>query len=228
MARRDAARQLTARDHAILHWIGQAGIASADQVARFAWAGRHLETAQNRLRRLVNAGYLQQATSDAQQPGGLVYSLTRQGWILFPRQERERLRIGPPLPYERTQQFLSQEAYLRLAAEAQIAGGTLVVWRSERELRSDMGARGQVAARVEQHPTVDEIPDGQAVIANADGTTTKLDVEIDGQYYGRMLRQKAAHYGQGGHPTIWVCTANRAPIVQRATRAYPNIRVLVV
>jgi hypothetical protein len=66
------------------------------------------------------------------------------------------------------------------------------------------------------------------VIANADGAITTLDVEIDGQYYGRMLRQKVAQYGQSGRPTLWVCTANRAATVQRATLMYPNIRVLVV
>jgi hypothetical protein len=228
MARRNAAHQLTDRDRAILCWIGQAGIATVDQVARFAWPGRSMETARDRLRRLVKAGYLQQTTCDARQPGEPVYTLTRAGWLMFPRQERERLRIGLPLPYERMQQLLSQEAYLRLAAEAQFAGGTLVAWRSERELRGDLREPGHTPAPIGQHPPLEEIPDGQAVITNADGTIMTFDVEIDGQYYGRMLLQKAQHYGQGGHPTIWVCTAKRAPIVQRATRAYPNIRVLVV
>jgi hypothetical protein len=228
MARREAARQLTARDRAILRWIGQAGIASLDQAARFAWPGRSAATAQDRLRRLVKAGYLQQTTCDARQPGEPVYTLTRAGWVLFPRQERERLRIGLPLPYERTQQLLSQEAYLLVAAETQAAGGTLVAWRSERELRGELRTAGRTATQVSWYPLLDEIPDGQVVIANTDGSTTTLDVEIDGQYYGRMLRQKAEHYGQGGRPTLWVCTTNRAPIVERATRAYPNIRVLVV
>lgn len=228
MTRRHAARRLTPRDLTVLHWIGQAGIAALDQVARFGWAGRRVYSVQDRLNQLVKAGYLQSTTCDARQPGEQVYALTQAGWRLFTPQEREQLRIGLPAVKERKQQLLAQEAYLRLAAEARAAGGMLVAWRSERDLRGEVRRGQQATAHAPDSPVADEIADGQAVIATADGTTQEVDVEIDGQYYGRMLRQKAAAFGQGGRPTIWVCTANRARAVQQATRPYANIRVLVV
>jgi hypothetical protein len=176
---------------------------------------------------LVKAGYLQQAQSGLAQVTETVFSLTRQGWILFPPQERRWLQIGLPLPYERMQQFLTQEAYLRLAADAQTTGAILVAWRSEHELRSEQRYWWQNPTAGRWSST-DEIPDGQAVLCAADGSLEYVDIEIDGQYFGRMLRQKAEYYGQRGCPTIWVCRAARVPIVQRATQMYPNIRVLVV
>jgi hypothetical protein len=225
---RRTARQVTDRDRAVLHWIGQAGIASLEQVARFAWADQRRRTAQERLRRLVRLGYLQQAFGAARPQDGLVYSLTRQGWLLFPPEERDQLQIGWPPPRIQAQQLLSQEAYLHLALEAQAGGSTLISWRTERELRRELQSVGQTAVSPGAPPPADEVPDGQAVIADADGAITTLDIEIDGQYYGRMLRQKVAQYGQSGRPTVWVCIANRAGTVQRATQMYPNIRVLVV
>jgi hypothetical protein len=228
MARRRAARHLTPRDRQILGWVGQAGLASLDQLARFGWAGRCLRTAQDRLTQLVKAGYLQVTTCDARQPGERVYTLTRQGRLQFPAAERERLQVGLPPPQERQQQLLAQDAYLRLATEAAAAGGALIYWRTERELRGAFRRAQQQAARAGQPPPTGEIPDGQAVFTTATGQIEEIDVEIDGQYYGRMLHTKAARFGQGGRPTLWVCTAARARAVTRATQDYPNIQLVVL
>jgi DNA-binding PadR family transcriptional regulator len=228
MARRQAARRLTDRDYAILRWIGQAGIAAEEQLQRRFWTGRSRETAQGRLTQLVKAGYLEQTTCDARGQEEVVYALTRQGHRQFAVAERALLQVGLPPLKARQQQLLAQEAYIRLDAEARAAGGRVHEWRSERVLRSEFRRAQQAAIRWGQPPPTWEIADGQVVIVTADGLIQEIDIEIDGQYYGRMLRSKAARFGAGGRPTLWVCTANRVHAVSAAIEPYSNIRILAV
>jgi hypothetical protein len=229
MVRRYAAKQLTERDLCLMLWIGQAGVAAADQIHRHFWADRHAQTAQDRLAQLVKAGYLHMALCDIRrQEGEWIYTLTTKGHQQFAPQERTHLRVGLPGPGELAQQLLAQEAYLHLAAEIHAQGGELVAWHAERDLRSAF-RRAQRRADHQHTALPDwEIPDAQAIITTQNGNTLELDIEIDGQYYGQMLRQKAARFGAGGRPTLWVCTPARARIIQRVTQLYTNIRVLVV
>lgn len=229
MARRYAAKQLTKRDLRLLSWIGQAGIAALDQLQRHFWAGRHVQTAQDRLAQLVKMGYLHRTLCDIRRAEGeWIYSLTHQGRQQFAPQERAQLRVGQPGPGELAQQLLAQEVYLHLAEEARAQGGELVAWRAERDLRGAFHRLARQAERQHGAPPAWEIPDAQAVIVTADGSTQEVDIEIDGQYYGKMLRQKAVRFGTGGRPTLWVCVPAREPVVRRATQPYANIRVLVV
>jgi DNA-binding PadR family transcriptional regulator len=211
-----------------MRWIGHAGIAAETQIHRGFWAGRHIVTAQDRLAQLVKAGYLERTTCDARGQEEVVYALTRLGRRQFAAAEREQLQVGLPTLKARKQQLLAQEAYLRLEAEARAAGATLHEWRSERELRAAF-CRAQQAAIRRQHPLPTwEIADGQVVIVEADGLIREMEVEIDGQYYGQMLRNKAARFGAGGRPTLWVCTASRVHAVSEAIKPYGNIHILAV
>ena len=58
----------------------------------------------------------------------------------------------------------------------------------------------------------------------ADGTRTALDVEIDGAYYGALLRGKVRRLAERGRPLVWVCEAGRAARLRAAGVG----RVLVV
>jgi len=229
MPRRYAVKRTTARDLQLLQWIGQHGLAAEPLLAQRFWCGKRDATARDRLAQLVQAGYLERHTCDARRPGDRVYTLTRPGRLLFAPAEQERLQLGLPAPGERKQQLLVQEAYLLLEAEAATQGQQLAYWRGEREIRSAFRRAQQVAAHAHRAAPDWESPDAQAVLTDSNGeVVAEVDVEIDGQYYGRMLREKAQRFGQGGRPTVWVCEPRRTRIVQRAIQPYPNIRVLVV
>lgn len=229
MAHRFAARQLTARDRELLRWIGQAGIAGEGQIHRRYWAGKRLGTAQDRLLQLRKAGLVEQQRCDVARPGETVYTLTRKGRLLFERAERPRLHVGLPAPQEIKQQLVAQDAYIRIAAEVQAAGGTWGDWRGERELRREFRL-AQQAATATGHPAPTwEIADAQAVWTDAAGTACVTDIEIDGQYYGKMLARKLARFGTSGRPTVWICdNPRRAANVTRAAAAWPTIRVITV
>jgi hypothetical protein len=229
MARQYAARRLTKRDLAILEWIGRSGIAGEQQIMRRFWPDSRAETARDRLRQLVKAGLLTAHVCDVRRPGEDVYSLTGQGRRHFDPCERSRLQVGLPTVGEIRQQMIAQDAYLYLEEQARAHGEHLADWRAERELRADFRRTQAAAAREGQVIPDWEIADAQAVIAGADGARQTLDVEIDGQYYGRMLRQKVERCGAGGRPTLWVCASQRrAAAVQRIAAPYGNIRVVVV
>ncbi|MDQ2808015.1 MAG: replication-relaxation family protein [Chloroflexota bacterium] len=229
MAHRFAARQLTTRDRELLRWIGQAGIASEGQIHRRYWAGKRLGTAQDRLLQLRKAKLVEQHRCDVARPGETVYTLTRKGRLLFEQAERSRLHVGLPAAHEIKQQLVAQDAYIYLAAEVQAAGGTWGDWRSERELRSEFRqAQNAATAGGPSAPTW-EIADAQAVWTDATGSVQIVDVEIDGQYYGKMLARKLARFGGSGRPTVWICdNPRRAANIARAAAAWPTIRVITV
>jgi len=229
MARKYAAKRLTERDLAILQWIGRSGIAGEQQIMRRFWPGCREETARDRLRQLVKAGHLTPHICDVRWPGEAVYSLTAKGRLQFDPSERTRLHLGLPTAGEIRQQLIAQDTYLYLEEQARARGEHLTDWRAERELRGDF-RRGQTDAERDGQDAPDwEIADAQAVIEGADGARQALDLEIDGQYYGRMLREKVGRFGAGGRPTLWVCSSKRrAAAVQKIAAPYTNIRVVVV
>jgi hypothetical protein len=227
VVRRSGSLQLTTRDLDILRWIGQGGVASLDQVARRFWEGKQPETALTRLRQLVKGGYLEAHVCDALRPGELVFTLTQRGRLEFDPSWRERLQIGLPSAGEIRQQLLAQDAYLALEAWAREQGAELVSWSSEREMRASFHRTRRSSIRRSRQVTAHDIADAQAVVLTADGERLLLDIEIDGAYYGKMLKDKAARLGKSGRTVIWVCTQEREASIRRATNDYPNILVLV-
>ncbi len=73
-----------------------------------------------------------------------------------------------------------------------------------------------------------EISDGQGVLEHPDGHQTTFEVEIDGAYYGRMLRDKVAGLARSGKPVLYVTTAGRAATIRQAIASHTNISLLVV
>jgi hypothetical protein len=104
----------------------------------------------------------------------------------------------------------------------------MVEWRSARVLRAEH-AREQARAKWEGRSLPrQEVPDAQIILRMPGGGLVTVDIEIDGQYYGMMLRDKAAAYGRSRRPVLWVCTAPREPLVRTAIQPYSNIDLLVV
>ncbi len=222
------AKQLTPRDTAILQWVGQAGIASLDQVARRFWSGRSLQTGLRRMRRLVRAGYLEMHFCNVRRPGEVVFCMAEWGYRQFSSAQRERLQVGLPAPAEIAQQLLAQDAYIEIEAQVRREGGRLVGWRSERELRAEFVRSRSNPQQRERALSTMSIPDAQAMIITAHGEMEIIDIEVDGAYYGKMFWQKAKRLSESGHQVVWVCTQARASYVQKAVTDYPNIRILLV
>ena len=226
------AKIITDRDKEVLRFIGQGGIASLNQVHRRHWATAKERTAQERLQQLVSAGYLVKDYTDTRSPGEAVYGLTRKGAALFDKLEREGLTIGLPTHNEMKQQLYAQDTRLTLEHQLADRGEKLISWHNERELRSHQ--RREQLARGQSFNTrlqFEDIADAQAVIADAKGQESVLDIEIDGQYFGKMLKEKIANYEQLGRPTIWVSTgASRGKRIEREVKEAhaSNIIVMVI
>ena len=229
MPRRAAAYHLTARDLAILRWVGRGGIAAESQLSNRFWPGCRATTAHDRLRQLVKTDYLARHICDARRPGEVVYTLTPPGRRLFPPAEQRTLQAGLPTASAIRQQLVAQDAYLYLEQEAHAQGGHLVAWQGEAALRSAFYRAAHAGKRQARAARMTAIPDAQVQIAGADGRMWTCDVEIDGQYHGQMLRQKLDRCGTGGRPTLWICTApRRAAHIRQAAACYPNIRVIAL
>ena len=229
MPRRYAVKIVTARDAAILAWVGRNGLATVDQLLRQFWPGAKRSTGGDRLRQLVKARLLTVHHCDARRADEQVYCLTDGGRLHFPAAQRAHLHTGLPATHELKQQLLAGDAYVALADELTAAGVRILDWQSERTLRSEFRLAQQAAERHDAPPPTWQIADAQVVTADPDGTILTTDVEIDGQYYGAMLRNKVQRFGEGGRPTLWVCdSAPRAARVATLAAPYPTIRVIHV
>lgn len=276
-ARRSHARLLTARDQAILRFVGTQGVASLGQLSRRFWPGALVSTAQDRLTQLVRSGYLQAERCYLHPAAELVYGLRREGLLLFSTSERSGLQVGLPSAGEMKQSVLATAVRIRIEEQLQAEGGRLIGWKGERELRADCGREvakrvrasgnartvtptpssvtsppnggigggrdrrdgggggtgsgsnggsgdsGQRRAAQQKHL---DIADARAIVQTADGAIQEIDIEIDGQYYGKMLQAKAASLCCSSRPVVWACSTSRVAIVTRAVQDYPNITVM--
>lgn len=220
----------TERDLAILRWLGMGGIASLEQVAvRFWQSSNQITTAKARLTRLKGAGLLQSAWCHKRGRAELVYTLTARGVNELPPIVQDRVRPGWPPSGEIVQQLVANDTQALIERELQTKGARIIEWRTARELRADYGkevARANYEGRNLPHR---EIADAQIEIQVKDGSKTIVDIEIDGQYFGRMLEAKMKGFGkQKSRRVWWVCTAARASLVRAAALPYRNIRVLIL
>lgn len=245
MASKPKAKILTERDRQILQFVGQGGIARLDQLKRRHWPTAQEQTARDRLLQLEKAGWLQShfCHQARKHNNGLVFTLTNKGAAHFTSAERKRFTIGLPTHGELVQQLVGQDTRIALEIRLAAQGRRLVQWRSERELRSEFYGdqarynrqRGRAwnasASRSTGRPKdVDDLYDAQAVIAGQDGQESQLGIEIDGQYYGKMLDKKLASFtARPDQPLIWATTSPlRARRIEQALAAYSHIEVLLI
>ena len=222
---RAAVRILTERDLSILCWVGLFGVASLDQLTRQFWAGGRVATAQGRLDQLVAASYLHTQWSQYRGAAERVYALAARGCTQLPRVVQERVHIGYPPSGAVRQQLLAADAYLQLTAAIEAQGGQVLDWHSEWELRKEYNRAVALADRRGGTRPGHELADAQFRYRTAAGQEVSIDIEIDGYYYGAMLKQKAARYGKTRRVIYWICEANRVPRVRTACAPYSNIRI---
>ncbi|MDQ2810232.1 MAG: replication-relaxation family protein [Chloroflexota bacterium] len=214
------------RDLDIMCVIGRSGIASFEQLYHREWAGKSRQTCADRLLVLKRAGWLTMHYTDAR--GGRrerVYALTRAGQALLPATERERVRVGLAPSREHMQQLLAQDYRLVLEQRLAAQGHRLVDWLDERELKSAEKRRQNRAHRQGHNVPAQECADARAVIQHADGQQQQLEIEIDGHYYGKMLKNKMSDLAALQRPVVYVCLPGRLNAVRAAAAPYADIHV---
>jgi DNA-binding PadR family transcriptional regulator len=244
MAGYTKAKVVTERDQALMRFIGEGGVATLDQLHRRHWPNAQVQTARDRLSQLEKAGWIKsQPVSAGGRGNEIAFTITKKGAALFPKSEAERFYIGLPSQGELKQQLTGQDARIQLERQLAERGERLLYWKNEREIRSEF-YREQAAynkkygyAHNKQHwgkPSIDDIADAQATIIDRDGNEHTISIEIDGQYYGKMLDKKIAafaKYGGGGSGSthnLWVTTSNRAGRVGAALSAHSHIDLMVL
>lgn len=246
MAGYTKAKVVTERDQELMRFIGQGGVATLDQLHRRHWPNALVQTARDRLSQLEKAGWIKsQAVNVGSRGNEIAFTITKKGAALFPKSEAERFYIGLPSQGELKQQITGQDTRIQLEKQLAERGEKLLYWKNEREIRSEF-YREQAAynkkygyAHNKQHwnrPSVDDIADAQAVVIDGEGNERTLNIEIDGQYYGKMLDKKIeafAKYGGAGSSSgkdqnIWVTTPSRADRVRQALGAHNHGHIAMI
>src|SRR5690242_12796434 len=85
----------TARDLEIFRYVGQRGVSSTAAIHQEFWAGRQMQTAQDRLDHLAIAGYLTHQVMVRHGQAHHVYTLGRKAAALFSDAERRGFLLRP-------------------------------------------------------------------------------------------------------------------------------------
>lgn len=197
----------TARDVDIFRHVGQRGVSTTAAIHREFWAGRQVQTAQDRLDQLAKAGYLQHQVVVERGQARQVYALGRKAITLFSEIERRGF-LTKPAAGELAHLLRTGEVLDRLRRSHQVTG-----FLHEHALRSAtrQGTRRGLA-------------DAQVTL---DGVQTLL--EIDSPHYtGQRLRQKVAELGQADRPVLWVVGSQaRLETVSQVAGGQANIQVVL-
>jgi hypothetical protein len=197
----------TARDLELLRHIGQRGVSSTAAIHRAFWAGRQMQTAQDRLDLLATAGYLQHQVVIRRDQAHHVYALGRKAAALFSEAERRGFLLKPAV---------GELGHL-------LRTGEVVDW---------LQATRQVTGFVHEHALRSAIRHGaQRGLADAQVTLDGLQtlLEIDSIHYtGQRLRQKVADLGQADRPVLWVVGSQaRLKTVSQVALDQTNIEVVL-
>jgi DNA-binding PadR family transcriptional regulator len=199
------AKFLTERDLALMNWIGSGGLASLNQLHVKFWTNAKERTCRERLLQLEKAGMLKTHFVDARVKGEQVFTLTPKGAKEFSALERKFFFTKLPQKHELKQQLISQDIRIKLERDLVQQGKKLVTWKNEHQLRSEAHH-----ATGKKFGNSAGIPDARAVIETEEGEAEEIDLEIDGQYYGKMLGDKLGALANSGRGGIWVTTKARA------------------
>ena len=77
---------------------------------------------------------------------------------------------------------------------------------------------------------LNDIADARMTVQTQEGRIYRQEIEIDGEYYGQMLRNKIEAYRLKGSPMLWVTTSKRANRIKDdiAKGGATNISLLVL
>jgi hypothetical protein len=126
----------------------------------------------------------------------------------------------------------AQDARIILEKYLGLKGEEVLDWKGEREIRSEaFKKRSELEQELgrrlsqEEYASLPELPDATATIQSEAGKTIyRLDIEIDGAYFNRMLKRKinglAVNSRKSGRPVIRVSQTRR-----RAQRILSEIKL---
>jgi DNA-binding PadR family transcriptional regulator len=221
--------ELTERDLLVLKFVGKGGIASLSQLNAKFWPGAKERTCYERLHKLKKSGFLKtEVTTVRNKKGELIFLITPNGSNLFSQSIKDQF-FNNITTSEVKQQLLAQEAIIKLEKEWAEQGKELVNWKHERELRSEMKQKQGKFKKVTTNQPQVEVADAQATIRdNTTGEIYEVEIEVDGAYYGKMLKGKIDRFAASNKPAIWVTTPDRAEMIANRISSHPNIQLLVV
>ena len=205
-------------DRERIEFIGQHETATLKNVADKFYKG-DIEAARHRMDKLARVGLVakHEERADPQHQHETRYQLKKAALRELDPERAERCYVGPIS--ERGVQEALKGIRARLKLEAQ--GVIIKEWVSGRNLTRDQ------TTDFRRNGWSKRISDGQAIIVDpATGKTTAKDIEVDGQYHGKMLDSKMR--GFEGREVIWACEPNRVARVSRAAADYPNVTVMSI
>lgn len=193
----------------ILEFIGTDGIASLENLHNKFWPYGSTQTCRKYLSQLEKADYLKSYFIHVFKPGQLVFTLTAKGAReYFGQTARKNLMIGLPANIEIKQQLMAQQARIRLEGQLSAEGKQIIEWQNERQLRRETVRK--IKSGVSTLSALSEIADARMTVNGEDGRTYRQEIEIDGEYYGQMLKTKLEGYGRKDILVLWVTTLKRA------------------
>ena len=210
------------RDREIFRFVGEHETATFDQIRQKFWPGSTSpKTARDRLTLVYMEGFIMRYPYIFSPTGRSIrrYSITRRAATLLEGVTTARLYVGKLIDREVEAALKGVAARLELERR----GYDVVGWISERELGRAQHRAIEAARMNGRLAMADAVSDGQALIRDGEtGAIRAIDVEIDGQYWGRMLDEKVAAFAD--RPVFWVCPASR--VVRVTAAATPNITVI--
>jgi hypothetical protein len=214
----------------ILAFIGTDGLASLENLHRKFWpGGKSIQTCRRYLSQLEKIGWLKSYFIHVCKPGQLVFTVTSKGAKEnFSQAARKNLMIGLPANQEIKQQMLAQQTRLFLEEQLAAEGKQIIEWLNERQLRRE--TIRNIKSGISTLHSLNDIADARMTIQSVGGQIYRQEIEVDGEYYGQMLKAKIEAYSRKGLPTLWVTTRNRAErIKDEISRAKAtNITMLIL
>lgn len=213
----------------ILEFIGTDGIASLESLHLKFWPAQSLGTCRKYLNQLENTGWLKSYFIHVCKPGQLCFTLTAKGAKEnFSQAARTNLMVGLPANIEIKQQLLAQQARLELEKQLAAKGARIIEWLNERQLRRETVRN--IKSGISTLYALNDIADARMTVQSQEGRIYRQEIEIDGEYYGQMLKNKIEAYRRKGSPMLWVTTSNRANRIKDeiAKAGATNISLLVL
>lgn len=193
----------------ILEFIGTDGIASLENLHHKFWPLQSLGTCRKYLSQFEKIGWLKSYFIHVFKPGQLVFTLTAKGAKEnFSQTARKNLMVGLPANLEIKQQLLAQNARLQLEKQLAAKGERIIEWLNERQLRRETVRN--IKSGISTLYALNDIADARMTVQTQEGRIYRQEIEIDGEYYGQMLKNKIETYKRKGSPIFWVTTPNRA------------------
>ena len=176
--------------------VGRLGCMSEDQLYRIFGARLSKESFKDRMREIENSGYLASKVIDARGRPERVYHLHRGTKLreLFKPDELKALQVKMPASSELRSVLRTHDILLKVQEKFSITS-----FVTEHQLKSMKSLSGC-------YKTAPIVSDGRLTFGkgNSGSAGVTLEVEVDGAYNGKKLKNKISSMASSGKMTVWV------------------------